>query len=135
MPDAPKLSRFEPYEVVMTSGTLVIGVLGASLLPVVPPSAERVLPTWALYVFFVALFLSSLTVLTGIVKGTVGGLNLQRGGSIALGSLCGAFSAWTLSASGMAAYRSVILLLVIMIAAFWSAIRIHRALRPRRNTR
>lgn len=135
MGTAPVLSRFEPYEVTMVFTTFLIGTTGAVLLPTVPPSAERVIPTWGLYLFFVLLALTSLVVLTGIALGTVTGLQIQRSGSLALAGLNFTFSAWTLSAAGIAAYRSVIFLFMIMIASLWQARRIHRALRPRRKTR
>lgn len=132
---APAMSRSDPYELCLLSGLFVIGSVGASILHRVPPSAERIIPTWGVYLFFVTLALSSAAVLIGMALGTVGGLWLRYGGSIALAGLCGAFSAWTLSASGIAAYRSVIFLGVIMIAALWQSRRIFRALRPRKASR
>lgn len=133
MRSAPALSRFEPYEVTMVTSTFVIGVAGALLLNRVPPAAERVIPTWGLYVFFVALALTSAAVLLGIAMGTARGLQLQRSGSIALAGLCFAFTAWTFSAAGLTAYRSVIFLTMITTAALWQSRRIHRALRPRKD--
>lgn len=135
MQDAPVLSRFEPYEVTILGGVFVMSSTGAALLHRVPPSAERVLPTWGLYLLFVSMAVTSAVALYGIWRGTVSGLNLQRGGSIAMAGLCGSFAAWTLSATGIAGFRLVIFLLMVMVAASWQAARIHRALRPRKASR
>lgn len=135
MTEPPKLSRYEPYEVTVLVAVFGVGGFGAALLHRIPPSAERVLPTWGLYVLFVTMALAALTTLTGIFLDTIAGLNLRRGGSIAMAGLCAAFAVWTLSAAGVAAYRSVIFLGMVTIAALWQALRVHRALRPRRNSR
>lgn len=132
MNHAPKLSRFEPYEVTANAGLFILGSFGAAVLHTVPPAAERVIPTWGLYLFFVMLALTSAVTLLGIIDDTVAGMNLRRGASIATAGLCVSFTGWTLSAAGITAYRSVIFLLTITVASLWQALRIHRALRPRR---
>lgn len=119
-------SGVEPYQLTLLTICLVWGVLTLVALPQVSGATARTLPTWAVYLFFATLAGGSVTALIGIAyewfKASLIGVYIERAGLTALMGLGLGYSAWVVSAVGLA--RAVFALLFLAIIWVGSALRI-----------
>ncbi len=119
-------SGVEPFQLTLLTICLAWGVLTLAALPQVSGATARSLPTWAVYLFFATLASGSITALVGVAyewfKASLVGVYIERAGLTALMGLGLGYSAWVVSAVGLA--RAAFALLFLAIIWVGSAVRI-----------